>query len=133
MPTSPACLTALASVLALSACSTTSGPPLAPGCEPIPASLRVRPQPLPPLRLTTPPATLPSATPPTTSRDALNTAAADAPAAAADIASDESKSVAGSWRQESVTGACDECDDGRIDGARGEGDVGRVVGVREYG
>jgi hypothetical protein len=37
-------------------------------------------------------------TPPTTLHDALYTVNADAPAAAADIASNESKSVAGSWQ-----------------------------------
>ena len=48
-------------------------------------------------------------------------------------ASDESKSVAGSWRQESVTGMRGKCDDRQIDSARGKGDVGQVVGVRKYG
>ena len=72
-------------------------------------------------------------TPPTTSRNALNTTAADAPAATADIASNENKSVADSWQRESVTGKSGECKDGQIDGARGEGDVRQVVGMREYG
>ena len=40
--------------------------------------------------------------------------------------------MASSWQRESVTGVLGECNDGRIDGARGEGDVRRVVGVREY-
>ena len=41
--------------------------------------------------------------------------------------------MAGSWQQESVTGAHGKCNDGQIDGACGEGDVGQVVGVRKYG
>lgn len=42
--------------LALSACSTTSVPltPVQVVCEPLPATLRVRPRPLPPLRTTLP-------------------------------------------------------------------------------
>ena len=66
-------------------------------------------------------------------RDALDTAAANASATAANIASNESKSVAGSWQQESITGACGKCNNWQIDGARGKGIVGQVVGVREYG
>ena len=71
-------------------------------------------------------------TPLTTSHNALDTATTNAPAAAADIASNESKSVAGSWQQKSVMGARGKCDDGQINSARGKGNVGQVVGVREY-
>ncbi len=53
-------LIVLASTAALSACSTTSAsPPAGLACEPLPATLRVRPQPLPDLQMTV----LPQGTP----------------------------------------------------------------------
>lgn len=54
MHTLQLCLIASASMLALSACSTVSppAPVVEVMCEPLPATLRVRPQPLPPLRTT---------------------------------------------------------------------------------